>query len=143
MFISKRIYEPSATIQRAIADIQISMAGIIGQKLLCKDYSIGSQNDLDHARNIAYNLFNCNGYSSCWETLPGLTERSRTETSIKRRRMERKIEKFLKMQERKTYMYLRKHLKQINVLADLLFEKKILNSNEIMECLSDKKINHI
>ena len=118
--------------EKVIASIKISMAGTIGQKVLCGRGTRGNEDDLQKARTYAYNLINMCGYSSCWETLPTMRPGARVETSIKRRRMERKIERLLKKCEREVYKIVKNNKDKINALADLLFEKKHLKSSEIL-----------
>ena len=122
---------------KAIADIRISMAGVLAQKLVCGRGSRGCESDLQKARAVAYNLFNAVGYSSCWETLPEVNGRSRQETFIKRRKMERKIERLLKKQEKATARYLKKHKDEIERLGNLLYEKKRLKPSEILACFAE------
>jgi ATP-dependent Zn protease len=74
-------------------------------------------------------------YSSCWETLPAIRNGARIETRIKRRRMERKIEKLLKKCERDTIKIIKKHKEEIKSLGKLLFEKKHLKSAEILSVI--------
>lgn len=121
--------------EKIIADIKISMAGIISQKVICGTGSRGCNYDLQNARVDAYNMINMNGYSSCWETLPPIEQGSRTETYIKRRRMERKIESLLRKCEREVTSYIKKHKSEIVALAKLLFEKKHLKSTEILSVI--------
>ena len=120
---------------KVVADIKISMAGILSQKLICGRGSRGCEHDLQNARADAYNIINLNGYSSCWETLPFVDRDTRTETPIKRRKMERKIETFLKKCEREAVQYIKDHQEDIKKLGKLLFEKKHLKSSEILSCL--------
>ena len=120
---------------KVIADIKISMAGVLGQKILCGRGSRGCDEDLQNARIDAYNLFNISGFSSCWETLPEIRESARIETPKKRRRMERKIEALLKKCERETVKYIKAHKYEIRKLGTLLFEKKHLKSSEILSCI--------
>ena len=120
---------------KVIADIHISMAGNLAQKIICKGGSRGADEDLQHARVLAYNIFTQNGYSSCWETLPTVRQGSRIETQEKRRKMEVKIEKLLKKCEKETVKYIKEHSYQIRKLGQLLFEKKHLKSSEILACL--------
>lgn len=121
---------------KAIADIQISMAGHLAQKVLRLMPTTGNESDLNRARNRAYNLVNCNGYSSCWETLPPVRDGAREETPWKRRRMERKIERLLRSCERKTYRYLKSHKYELKDLAKALQQKGHLKSSEIREVLT-------
>jgi ATP-dependent Zn protease len=114
------------------ADIQISMAGVIAQKIIMGIGSRGCEADLDRARVLAYNIINKNGYSSCWETLPTVEPGSRMETASKRRRMERKIEKLLKSLEKKTIKYIKNNKDKVKTLGYALFEKKHLKSSEIL-----------
>ena len=117
--------------EKVIAEIKISMAGLLSQKIICGRGSRGCQEDLQHARISAYNVINMSGYSSCWETLPVVTGRARMETGLKRRRMERKIESLLRKCEKETASYIKEHREEINELGKLLFEKKHLKSSEI------------
>ena len=121
--------------EKVIANIKISMAGILAQKIICGRGSRGCDSDLQNARISAYNMINMCGYSSCWETLPVIRQGARTETSIKRRKMERKIEALLKKCEKETSEYIKKHKLQISALGKLLFEKKHLKSSEILSCI--------
>lgn len=75
------------------------------------------------------------GYSSCWETLPVVEAGRRTETAIKRRKMERKFEALLRKCERETIKYIKAHRDQICALGKLLYEKKHLKSSEILSCI--------
>ena len=120
-----------------LADIRISMAGVIGQKVIFGTASRGCESDLQNARASAYNLFNISGYSTCHETLPAIRPGARTETQIKRRKMERKIEKLLKKCEKETYKIVKANKAKIISLAELLFEKKNLKSTEIHSALKE------
>jgi len=121
---------------KAIADIKISMAGVLSQKLFCGRGSTGCENDLQWARTRAYNLLNLCGYSSCWETLPAVSNHTRTETQVKRRKIERKIEHLLKKCEKETIKYLKEHQIEITNLGNLLFEKKHLKSKDIRNVIN-------
>ena len=111
------------------------MAGVLAQKIICGRGSRGCEDDLQDARADAYNMFNMCGYSSCWETLPHILLGKRTETSIKRRKMERKIEALLRKCEKETTKYIKAHRDQISALGKLLYEKKHLKSSEILSCI--------
>ena len=120
---------------KSLADIQISMAGVIAQKQILKEGARGCERDLSQARILAYNLVNCCGYASCSETLPDVDDFSRRESFIKLRKNERKIEKVLRSCERKTTKYIKKNKNKIISLANLLFEKKKLKASEIISCI--------
>ena len=131
-FHAKEVDKDFWPYEKVLADIKINMAGILAQKIICGTGSRGCQQDLQNARINAYNIINMNGYSSCWETLPVIRKEARTDTFIKRRRMERKIERLLKKCEKETEKYIKIHKSQICVLGKLLFEKKHLKSSEIL-----------
>jgi ATP-dependent Zn protease len=118
------------------AHIKISFAGAIAQKILFKETGMGCEEDLERARNYAYNMFNKTGFSSCWETLPTMHPGAREETFIKRRKLERKIERFLKKCEKDVYKYLKKNLSTVRELGELLFSKKHLKSSEIWSVIN-------
>ena len=119
--------------EKVVANIKISMAGLLSQKIICKRGSWGSYSDLENARHVAYRMINIEGYSSCWETLP--PSNGRTDTPIKRRRMERKIERLLRRCERETIKFIKAHKTEIKALGELLYEKKHLKSSEILSCI--------
>ena len=123
------------TYEKAIADIKISMAGLLAEKLICGTGTLGAEDDLQRARSRAYNLFNINGYSSCWETLPSVYPHTRAETYIKKRRMERKIERFLRKCERETKSYIKKNTDKVKKLADRLFAEKYLKASEVLSII--------
>jgi ATP-dependent Zn protease len=134
-FHAKQVVEGFWPYDKVLADIKISMAGILAQKLLCGRGSRGCDQDLQRARMDAYNLINMVGYSSCWETLPLLRPGARADTVIKRRKMEKKIEKLLRKCEKETSKYIKEHRSQILALGQLLFEKKHLKSSEILSVI--------
>ena len=134
-FQAKEVEKDFWPYAKIIADIKISMAGNIAQKIICHTGSRGSESDLQNARVDAYNMFTQNGYSSCWETLPVIREGARIETQLKRRKLERKIEKLLKKCEKETIKYVKQHTYEIKKLANLLFEKKHLKSSEILSVI--------
>jgi len=129
-FCAKQIEPSFWPKEKAIADIKISMAGIIAEKIICGRWSEGSFEDLDSARHRAYRMFNLEGYSSCWENLP--TSQGRRESFIKLRKMERKIERFLRKCEKETKKYVKAHKAEIVILGHALYEKKHLKSSEIL-----------
>ncbi len=136
-FIAEEINKDYRPYEKIIAHIKIAMAGVLSEKIICGSGSRGCEDDLQKARIFAYNMFNLCGFSSCWETLPEVREKARTETFIKRRKMEIKIERFLKKCEKETSKYIKKHKNEIYNLGKLLLEKKRLKSSEILSCLAN------
>lgn len=134
-FHAKEVEKGFWPYEKVIANIKISMAGILAQKIICGRGSVGCDIDLQNARISAYNMINMCGYSSCWETLQENKQGVKTDTLIKVRRMERKIEALLKKCEKETIKYIKEHKIQISSLGKLLFEKKHLKSSEILACI--------
>ena len=134
-FHAKEVEKDFWPYDKVIADIKISMAGILAQKIISGRGSRGCDDDLQRARYDAYNLLNRCGYSSCWETLPAVAPGTRIDTGVKRRKMERKIEHLLKRCEKETSRYIKEHKSQIINLGNLLFEKKHLKSSEILSLI--------
>ncbi len=122
---------------KCIAQIDICLAGIISEKLLVGEGSRGSESDLHRARNTAYNLFNCAGYSSCWETLPPIDGNSRRESQVKLRKMEEKIEALLQKEEAKTYEIVKEHLNEIKLLGEELVKNKRMKGSAVCAFLND------
>lgn len=136
-FIAEEINKDYRPYEKITSHIKIAMAGVLSEKIICGSGSRGCEDDLQKARIFAYNMFNMCGFSSCWETLPEVRENARTETFIKRRKMEIKIERFLKKCEKETSKYIKKHKNEIYNLGKLLLEKKRLKSSEILSCLAN------
>ena len=129
------IEEGFSSYEKSIAEINISLSGIIAEKVICKSGSRGCGSDLQDARKMAYNLMNISGYSSCWETLPEVSSYSRQETQIKRRRMEKKIEGLLKRCEKFVTNCVIDNQEKIQDLANALLEKKYLSSSEVLSII--------
>ena len=134
-FHAKEVEKGFWPYDKVIADIKISMAGILAQKIFFGRGSRGCEDDLQRARVNAYNMMNMCGYSSAWETLPTVRQGSRMETATKRHKMERKIERLLRKCEKEAAKYIKEHANQIKKLGELLFEKKHLKSSEILSVL--------
>lgn len=141
-FVSVReVDENMWNYEKVMADIEISMAGILSEKIILGTGSRGCEIDLERARKDAYNLVNKCGFYSCWETLPnvdGGALYTRQETQIKRRKMELKIEKILRKCEKRTVSYLKKNKEKLIKLSKLLFEKKKLKLSEVDEIVGGK-----
>lgn len=135
LFSAKEVEKGFWPYEKAIADIKISMAGAIAERVICNRATRGCETDLQNARRGAYNLINICGYSSIWETLPIVEDNARQETEVKRRKNERKIERLLRKCEKETTKYIKAHRNEIEKLGKLLFEKKNLKSSEILSCI--------
>lgn len=131
-FRAKEVEEYFWPYDKVLADIQICLAGLIGQKVIFGSGSRGQESDLQRARVDAYNLINMNGYHGATFTLPPVSQGSRVETQVKRHRNEKKIEKLLRKCEKKTYKYIKANVDKIQRLGRLLFEKKHLKQTEIL-----------
>ena len=134
-FTAKEVERGFWPYDKVIADIKISMAGLLAQKIICGRGSRGCEDDLQRARINAYNMLNVCGYSSAWETLPTVRQGARIETAVKRRKMEEKIERLLKKCEKEASKYIKEHANKIKELGELLYQKKHLKSSEILSVL--------
>ncbi len=121
---------------KMIADIKISMSGALATRIILNTGSNGCEKDLQRARNYAYNMFNANGYKGCYLTLPDLGIGRRRETFIKRRKMEKRIESFLKKCENDAMKYIKRNKNKVISLANELMIKKKMNNKEIISILN-------
>lgn len=121
---------------KMIADIKISMSGALATRIILNTGSNGCEKDLQRARNYAYNMFNANGYKGCYLTLPDLGIGRRRETFIKRRKMEKRIESFLKKCENDAIKYIKRNKNKVISLANELMIKKKMNNKEIISILN-------
>lgn len=121
-----------------IANIEIAYAGSMAEKVILGEGSTGGENDLDSARRYAYNLFNRSGYGKFSEVLPiAGNPHSRTETFIKRRHNERKIECLLRKCERTARKFIKKNVENIKKIADVLEKKRIIRLSEIRNIIGE------
>ncbi len=129
---------PKMSYKNKLARIHIALAGTIAEKIIFnKNTYGGNEEDLDTARNYAYNLVNCCGYKSCWRTLTSLNSDGRKPTSFKVRKNEIIIEKILRKAEKETYRYIKKHKNKLIELANKLQEKNMLSSKDINQILNN------
>ena len=122
---------------KMIADIKISCAGLVAEKLIFKNGCAGCDSDMQRAYKLAARAINRVGLLSCSNTLPEVEPYRyiRNETEERRHRNEIEIEKLLKRCEKETIHYLKKNKKLLIKLADELFKKKNLKSNEVLSII--------
>lgn len=129
---------------KVIADIKISMAGVVAEKILCGVGSLGCGSDLQRARNQAWNAINYSGFLSCSYTLPEIKPFSnvREEPEKKKEINTRKADSLLKKCEKDTLRFLRKQKRLIKKIADVLFAKKFLSSSDVTEIIKRETRNN-
>ena len=123
---------------KVLADIQISLAGTIAQKVVLKHVSFGCERDLENAKGKAERLINDIGFVSCADVVNNdMFLNFSTTSDIKRRINERKIEKLLRKCERNVKKYIIKHKHEIVKLANALLKKQMLVAKDIKHILSN------
>ena len=122
------------THEKMIADIQISCAGLIAEKLIFKTGCSGCDEDMQRVYKTAAQAINRVGYISCSKTLPEVEPYKyiRNETEERRSRNEKEIERLIKKCERKVTRFLKKYKKVLIALSDELYQKKNLKSFEVL-----------
>ena len=123
---------------KIIADIKISYAGVLAQKVVLGVGSSGCESDLQRAREDAWDIINESGYHSLADTLPVIKgyQRSREESESKRNKNIKKADCLLRKCEKETIRYLRKNKGLISEIAHTLYEKKFLSSNEVLSIIN-------
>ena len=123
---------------KVVADIKVSCAGVIAQKIICGVGSLGCESDLQRARQDAWNVINKSGLISCSDALPEIKPYSnvREESENKRNSNVKKADKLLKKCEREATRYLKKNQQKIIKVADELFKKKFLRSKEVLSIIN-------
>ena len=130
---AKELEEDYWPYEKIIADIKISMAGVLAQKVICKTGSAGCESDLQHARKAAWDAINYSGLLSCSNTLPEIRPFAnvRSEPEKKKERNTRLADRLLKKCEREAIRYLKKNKMLIKRIADELFKRKFLSSSDV------------
>ena len=67
---TKQVVEDYWPYDKTIADIKISLAGLLAQKVICGMGSSGCESDIQSARESAWDIINECGYSSCADAVP-------------------------------------------------------------------------
>ena len=126
------------THEKMIADIQISCAGLIAEKLIFKTGCSGCDEDMQRVYKTAAQAINRVGYISCSKTLPEVEPYKyiRNETEERRSRNEKEIERLIKKCERKVTRFLKKYKKVLIALSDELYQKKNLKSFEVLSIIN-------
>lgn len=137
--ITKDVEPNFWSLDKVMADIQISLAGTIAQKLIFKQTSFGCEMDLNNARSKAERLIKLVGSNSIADVVEDDAPFMYVSTisDIKRRKNEINVEKILKKSERIVKRYISKHKKDVLKIGDELFKKQMLSAKDI-ECLLSK-----
>ena len=123
---------------KMLADVKISMAGVIAEKIICGVGSSGCESDLQRARKQAWSAINYCGFLSCSDTLPEIKPFSnvREEPEKKKEINTKRADFLLRKCERDTIRYLRRHKRLIKKIADELYAKKFLSSSDVTKIIS-------
>lgn len=126
------------THEKMMADIQISCAGLIAEKVIFKTGCDGCDEDMQRVYKTAARAINRVGFMSCSKTLPEVEPYKyiRNETEERRSRNEKEIERLIKVCERKVTRFLKKNKKALIALADELFQRKNLKSFEVAHIIA-------
>lgn len=138
---TKQVAENIWPYKKIIADIEISIAGVLAQKIIFKEGSEGCGEDLQRARRNAWNAFNYFGYRKCSDTLPEVRPyaRSREEPEYKKESNIKRADSLLNKCERRVKRYLKKNKRLIIAIADELYEKKFLSAADVKEIINEQE----
>ena len=127
---------------KIVADIMISYAGVIAQKIVCGVGSLGCESDLQRARKNAWGAINGSGFMRCSDALPEVKPyyNVRLEPESKKTANVKKADRLLRKCEKETTRYLKKHKNTIIAVAKALFEKKFLRSSEVLSIINGQKL---
>jgi len=122
---------------RIIADIEISIAGHIACKKLFNYSSEGAINDLEKARNRSAYLVNTLGYKGL-DKLLSHELHSFKPSNNKMVSNEKNSAKILYKCEKRVNKIVKKYKKEIIELANILYDKKTITSDDIKEVMNKK-----
>ena len=119
-----------------ITNVDISISGLIGEKIVLNIGSNGSSSDLSCAYESAETLINC-GYFGIKNILKDYDLYERNESDFTRFINDKLIRKFFKEREKFVTKYLKKNKALIIKIANLIYEKKYLIKDEILTILNE------
>lgn len=105
------------------SEIEVTLGGVVAEKIFFNDVFLGSEDDLEKARDEINYLINRFPYKGIDSVLKKHSIYERMETEKSRYHNEKIGNKLLKECYKKAYKYLLKHKKDIIKYGDLLYEK--------------------
>jgi len=119
------------SIEKRLEQIQIALAGATAEEIFYKHHDIGSIEDLYKATILSDKLIErtCCKSLSDFHQAHGIGERSDTEEH--HRIIEKKSFKLLNKQKKSVYRYLKKHKKDIERFATMLYSKGEVNLHDL------------
>lgn len=127
--------DESECMEKVLASIQISLAGRLAEEEVINFHGLGSSSDYRQARNLAEQLVTSEGYGNGVINIAPIDLLQRTPSFIKKHHFERKYEKILIKQERKTRKIIRHHKAVIRKIADIIMENGLITREEALKLI--------
>jgi len=121
----------SDSIEKRLEQIQIALAGAISEKIFYKHHDIGSIFDLHKATDLSKKLIERTCCESFSDFHQGRGSGERTDTEVHHRIIEKKAFKLVNKQKKLVYKYLKKHKRDIEQFATMLYKKGEVNLHDL------------
>ena len=121
-------------------NIEITLAGMICEKLFVGYETVGAENDLEKVRNLANYLVNRYGFFGTTNVLKRYNQYSRMETEKTRLRNEELSNKIIKKCERNTIRFLKDKGIIVSKLAELMQEKGFLVKEDFINVITSNNM---
>ena len=127
------------TDEKMLDTLRCCLAGIVAEELILKKHGIGCSLDLEKAKDIAFNLINISCYQKVdyIATTHNMFHRDNI-SSYESKVFDVRVAKFIHQNYRYVKRCLKKHKKDIRLLADYLISHKSIKKNELNTLLGTK-----
>ena len=126
--------EDIGDLNRALADLDISIGGYLAEKILFKRLDRGAQSDLEKARHTSAALVNTLGYKGLNPLLCHYANSIPT-SPFKKYHNEKLSERILDKAVRRVTKIIKRRKKEILILADMLAKKGVLTKKDMMDVM--------
>ena len=126
--------EDIGDLNRALADLDISIGGYLAEKILFKRFDRGAQSDLEKARHTSAALVNTLGYKGLNPLLCHYANSIPT-SPFKKYHNEKLSERILDKAVRRVTKIIKRRKKEILILADMLAKKGVLTKKDMMDVM--------
>lgn len=120
------------TKEEYLADIKVSMGGRAAEMLMCNVMTAGASSDFKGATQVAYRMI---AYMGMNDVLGKAVYDDQYLSSETKTKIDEQVTLMLEEQYQESYKLLEQHKDKLEIIAQLLLEKEVIDASEIYEAL--------
>ncbi len=126
--------------KKIIAEIDLSLAGVIGEQIILKSSNVGCESDLEEASNLASSLIKSYGYKDLDSDFAMKTRYKRNKKICDK--YDKRARKIIKKETKKVKRLIKKNKKVVIKLADELYKNSRLKKSEMLKIFESSEIKY-